>query len=351
MKTWMIYGANGYTGKLIAEKAAGEGKRPILAGRRRETIEPLAKGLGLSWRTFDLATVDQAAQGLHGIDVVLNCAGPFSKTYPVMIAACLKQKVSYLDITGEIEIFESAQALQQEIKKAEILCIPGVGFDVVPTDCLARLLASKLPDATHLEFAFAAGGGISPGTMKTMVENISEGGRIRREGKIIKVSANHVSKKISFSNRSLWATSIPWGDVSTAYYSTGIPNITVYAAIPKTAARVMQVIRAFGPILSLQTVQNFLKRQIEKRVKGPSEEVLSTAKTYLWGRVSDPSGGSVEATLDVPEGYSFTVTSALACMERVLKGDVPWGVWTPSVAFGADLVTALPRTTLTMRTS
>ena len=133
---WMIYGANGYTGQLMVEEAIKRGYRPVLAGRSRETIEPLAQKYGLPARVFALDKHEAVVMGLRGMELVLHCAGPFSKTASPMVKACLEVGAHYLDITGEIDVFAHCHALDAEAKQRGIVVLPGSGFDVVPTDCL-----------------------------------------------------------------------------------------------------------------------------------------------------------------------------------------------------------------------
>ncbi len=343
----MIYGANGYTGRLTAERAAAEGESPILAGRREGAVKELADRLDLPWRAFRLDDPQRIAREIADVDLVLHCAGPFSATSQPMVQACLAAKTHYLDITGEISVFEAVLRQDDRAKEAGVVLLPGAGFDVVPSDCLAALLASAMPDAVELELAFATlGGGMSPGTTKTMVEGLPQGSCVRRDGRLMSVPAAHRSKRIPFARKTRLCVAIPWGDVSTAYYSTKIPNITVYMAQPRMAIAAMRVSRPLARLLGSPRVQGFLKRQVERWVSGPSPDERSSARTELWGAVVNRAGRRVEGTLEVPEGYSFTVTASLAIAERVLAGDVRPGAWTPSLAFGADFVTTLPHTTL-----
>jgi short subunit dehydrogenase-like uncharacterized protein len=223
-KPWMIYGANGYTGELIAREAARRGLKPILAGRSPGKIAPLANELGLEARVFDLGDVAQTAAALEGVSLVLHCAGPFSATSAPMIAACLRARAHYLDITGEISVFEHAMEQDAMARAAGIVVCPGVGFDVIPTDCLAATLKAALPDATHLALGFDSRSGFSPGTAKTSVEGLAQGGKIRRDGKIVAVSLAYKTRRIDFGNGEKLAMTIPWGDVSTAFHTTGIPK-------------------------------------------------------------------------------------------------------------------------------
>jgi uncharacterized repeat protein (TIGR03833 family) len=230
---FLIYGANGYTGELITRFAAERGMKPILAGRNAIAIEELAKKHHLDYRVFSLDETARLDAALQEVDMVLHCAGPFSLTSRKMVEACLRNKKHYTDITGEISVFESMAALGDKAKASEVMVMPGVGFDVVPSDCLARHLKDRLPSATHLSLAFYGMGRISHGTQATMTMNVGRGGAIRKDGKITPVPAAWKSREIDFGEVKRTGVTIPWGDVATAYYSTGIPNIEVFTVMPK----------------------------------------------------------------------------------------------------------------------
>ena len=268
---WMIYGANGYTGRLAARYAKDHHLSPVVAGRHGERIRSLADELAFESRVFDLADEAVATKNLDGIAAVLHCAGPFSATSRPMLAACLRTGTHYLDITGEIAVLEAAHSRNQEFINAGIVVIPGVGFDVVPTDCLAAMLKRELASATHLKLAFMSRHGkLSPGTAKTMVEGLPEGGRIRENGRIIKVSSAHKVETIPFTESlSATAVTIPWGDVATAYYSTGIPNIEVFLGVPETQVGRMKISGFIRSLLGLAPVQSIMKALIARQVKGP----------------------------------------------------------------------------------
>jgi short subunit dehydrogenase-like uncharacterized protein len=340
---WMIYGANGYTGELVAREAVRRNLKPILAGRTAAAVRALATELGLPHRTFALEDAAAVARGIGGTAAVLHCAGPFIRTSRAMVAACLTAGVHYLDITGEIGVFEKVLSQGKAAESAGVALLPGVGFDVVPSDCLAARLAAALPSATHLELAFASTrGSISRGTMKTMIESLPHAGAIRRNGKIMPVPPAFDVREIDFPGGRRWAMTIPWGDVSTAWWSTGIPNIRVYSGTPRRTIRRMRRMAPFLPLLAWKPIKRFLQRQVEKRVTGPSEEVRRSARIELWGQARDDDGRSVTGTLVIPEGYQFTAISAVECVLRAAAGQVVPGAWTPSRAFGADFVTELP---------
>jgi short subunit dehydrogenase-like uncharacterized protein len=340
----LIYGANGYTGRMIAREAVRRGLRPVLAGRNQAAIEALARELDCPSRVFTLASVDAAAAQLSGANVALHCAGPFSATAATMMDACIRAKAHYLDITGEIDVIEGGAARDPQAKAAGVAIIPAVGFDVVPSDCLAAMLHAQLPTATHLELAFMAGGGLSPGTAKTSLEGLPRGGRVRIDGKITSVPTAWKSREIPFADGTRWAVTIPWGDVASAYHSTGIPNIEVYMAMPRGQIRRLRRWRWLLPLLTVGPLQRFARRRIERSVKGPSTAELQTSRASLWGRVLDPQAHSVEATLQTPGGYPLTVQTSLMFLEAALAGKLPAGFSTPSRALGAEAILKVPGT-------
>jgi len=345
---WMIYGANGYTGRLAARVAKDRTFTPILAGRRAEQVEPLARELGFESRIFDLADPEVIAAHLEGVAAVLHCAGPFSATSRPMLAGCLRAGTHYLDIAGEIAVFEDIHSRSEECRHAGIVAIPGVGFDVVPTDCLAAMLKRELPSATHLKLAFKSRHGrLSPGTAKTMVEGLPGGGRVRRDGRIVKVPAAYKIETIPFTEGvSATAVTIPWGDVSTAFYSTGIPNIEVFLGASDQQIKRMNMPGFVRWAIGLKPVQAIIKAQIARRVTGPSDDQRARDETYLYGEVRDDAGSKVGLRLRTREGYTLTAESSVTASMKVLTGRLAPGAYTPSMAFGADYVLELEGSTL-----
>lgn len=337
----LIYGANGYTGELIAREAARRGLRPILAGRNRQPIETLAGELGCPSRVFDLKT--PPIEHLSDIAAVLNCAGPFVRTAQPMVEACIAARASYLDITGEISVIEMAAAADSRAKQAGISLLPAVGFDVVPTDCLAAMLARRLPNAEKLELAFSGTGGISRGTALTMLESMPDAGRARINGQIVPVATAWKAKEIPFHDHPRWAMTIPWGDVASAYYSTGIPNIEVYAAVPRKQIARLKRLRAVTHVVKVPGARPLLAKLIRSFVKGPNAEDRDTTRSSFWGCVSR-GHEQVAATMETPSGYKLTVLTAVAALERVLAGNVKSGFATPSMAFGPEFILSIPGT-------
>jgi short subunit dehydrogenase-like uncharacterized protein len=334
--TFLIYGANGYTGELITRYAVERGMKPILAGRNATKVEELAKKHHLEYRVFSLDEKDRLDAALNEVDSVLHCAGPFSLTSRQMIEACLRTKTHYTDITGEIAVFETMAARDKDAQAAGIMIMPGVGFDVVPSDCLARHLKDRLPSATHLSLAFYGQGRLSHGTQATMAMNVGKGGAIRKDGKITSVPAAWKTREIDFGEVTKDAVTIPWGDVATAFHSTGIPNIEVFTVVPPSNLRMLKLSRYLGWLLATKPLQDYLQKQIP--TGGPSDEERSGGKTLLWGEATDLTGNRVVSRLQGPEGYTLTALAALNITQKILNGNFTPGYQTPAKAYGPDLV-------------
>jgi short subunit dehydrogenase-like uncharacterized protein len=336
---FLIYGSYGYTGALIVRMAVERGLRPVLAGRDAEKLKRQAAPLGLDHLSFSLGNQADIDAALTGVSAVVHCAGPFSRTSKPMAEACLRTGTHYLDITGEIEVFEALARRDAEAKAAKVMLLPGAGFDVVPTDCLAAHLKRRLPGATRLALGIQGGGRFSRGTATTVVENIDKGGLVRRDGKLTPVPTAWKTRDIDFGRGPVQATTIPWGDVSTAFYSTGIPNIEVYAAAPAAMRAMMVVSRHLGWLLGSQPVQHFLKDRIKKQPPGPSDAERASGESLVWGEVEDASNQKKQSRIRCPEGYTLTAMTALAIAERAVAGDARVGFQTPSLAYGADFIT------------
>lgn len=340
--SWLIYGANGYTGSLIAREAVRRGLRPLLAGRNEASIGALAQELGLQSRVVGLDDSVALRSAISGQKLVLHCAGPFSATSAAMLEACLAEHAHYLDITGEIDVFRAVHARADEARRADVVLLPGAGFDVVPSDCLAASLVEALPAATRLQLAFQFGGGPSAGTAKTTLEGLAAGGRIRRDGELVGVPLAWKTRTVPFAGGERTAVTIPWGDVYTAQVSTGVPDIEVYMAMPPAAIRKLQRLRPLVGLLGFEPVRSLARSWIERRLRGPSAAERATTGCELWGEVSTADGRSAAATMTTPNGYELTVTASLGIVEFLLQNGVEGGFFTPSLLMGSAYAATLP---------
>lgn len=335
---FILYGCTGFVGEATARLAVQSGLRPIIAGRNGVKVRSLAAELGVAFRVFSLDDTIAVDRALNHVSVVLNCAGPFLYTSKPIVDACLRTGAHYLDITGEIPIYQALAARNAESKSQGIMLLPGVGFDVVPTDCLSMHLKQRLPSATHLTLAFYTKGpaGLPPGTQKTMIELIPYGNLVRRDGRLETPERLIKNRMVDFGHGPVEVTRLTWGDLFMAYYSTGIPNIEDYAMLSEKLRRQMIVVDYIRPLFNLSMVRNLFKRGV---TPGSSSEKRAKTSTHIWGEVKDDQGRSAVSRLHGPEaGVIWTTTVALAAVQKALAGNAPPGFQTPALAYGANFV-------------
>ena len=340
MKTFLIYGSYGYTGQLIVDLAVKEGLRPVLAGRNENKLRAQARKHNLEYRAFSLDETAKLDSALQEVDAVLHCAGPFVHTFRQMAEACLRTKKHYVDISGEIPGFEALADMDGLAKEAGIMLMPGGGFDIVPSDCLAAHVKQRLPSATHFRlFLRGVGAGVSRGTAKSAIENMHRQGMIRRDGKLVRVPPAWNVLEQDFGQGPVKAVSVGWGDVSTAYHSTGIPNIETYFALPRTVINFLYDMRVLGPLMYNRPVKSILKLLINLILPpGPKEEIRKKRFATMIGEATDDRGNRAVSKLITPEGYTCTALTTVEIMKRILDGEFRTGFQTPSCVYDSDFI-------------
>lgn len=336
--TFLIYGAYGYVGRHTTRMALEMGLRPIVSGRDVAKLQRMAADLGVEHRAFSLDDTEALDRALNETPVVLHCAGPYKYTYRQMVDGCLRSGAHYLDLTGEIPVYQAIAARDGEAKARGVMLLPGTGFDVAPTDCLALHLKQRLPSASRLALAFQISGpaGLPPGTQRTGIELMAHGDRLRRDGELVEPRRTLVTRTVDFGQGPVTATRFTWGDVFTAYYSTGIPNIEVYLALSKSQRRLLAWMKRLRPLFRLSPVRKILRLGLQP---GATDEELARSSARVWGEVRDDQGRRAVSRLHGPEAtVIWTARAALAAVRRVLNGDAPPGFQTPAKAYGADFV-------------
>lgn len=341
----LVYGAYGYSGALITRRAVDREMSPIIAGRRAGPLETQAVELDLEYRAFSLEHPSIVQSHLEEVDVVLNCAGPFSATAEPLLDACLESGTDYLDLAGRITILDALAQRDAEIAEADVTAIPAVGFDAVPTDCLAGILAESVGSPTQLTMALDGFGTFSPGTMKSIIETLDRPGAVRSDGEVQQVPLAWKTRAFTFGVGEKSGVTVPWGTISTAYYSTGIENIETYVTLPDLAVQALRWGRPLVPLVSARPLRTVLEAVVDRFVSGPTPDERTRSTTRLWGEVIGEDGAAV-AKLTTPEIYEFTATTAVESARRVLEDDVEHGFQTPVTAFGPEYVTEFDGVTL-----
>lgn len=347
-RAWMIYGAYGFTGRLIAEEAVRQGHRPLLAGRSPRKLAEVADELGLEWIALNLEHHDLLVAALREIDLVLHAAGPYAATCAPMVRACLEARADYVDLSGELASLRHIFAADAEARARGVALVPGCGFDVVPTDCLAAFLAARVVDPVHLEIAISSAVSPSLGTVLAALGQIRHGGWVRRDGRLHAQAIGRGARRVRFASGIRTVLPIPVGDLETAWRSTGIGNIITYLAVPRAAAAMAFII---GPLLRLLAAlaagSGIVRRIVARFARGPATEKLQAARAHIWVEASDAHGNCVEGWMETAEPYKFTATAAVMAAERLLEAGIS-GAFTPAQAFGPDFVMEVSGTKRTL---
>ena len=324
---WLIYGATGYTGRRTAQWAVAHGMKPVLAGRRGPEVQALARSLGLDAETFDLGDPRTLATVLSQYSTVLHCAGPFVHTWQPMIEACIAAGTHYLDITGEVDVYEGLAGYEAQAQRASVMIMPAVGFDMVPGDCLALMLKDALPDATSLDIAYSFDGTITRGSIRSALAAFGPDAKVRRGGELVRLPAPEVRKfdfgPGSAGNGGIDCYSNTFGDISIGWRTTRIPNVTAW----------LHITEAFQKLAALTGEADILKLP-----EGPPDDELRSHRAYLIGEVRNACGDVRRARMITPQVYAATFPLAATIAQRVRDGNVKPGFQTPAAMFGKDFI-------------
>src|SRR5262245_34282492 len=213
---------------------------------------------------------------------------------------------------------------EAEIKRAGITAVPGAGFDVVPTDCLAGYVASKLERPASLVIALRGLESASQGTLRTAIRQISKPVLCRRTGAIVALG-DRSPRWIDFGSGDEPCVPVSWGDVATAFHSTGVGNVTVYFRRTKLLRSADILGKLFGPVLRSRIGQRALAAIVRSLPEGPSEAQRIGHRATIWAEAIDGSGRSAKASLSTPDAYDFAANSAVEISSRISSLSAPLG--------------------------
>jgi short subunit dehydrogenase-like uncharacterized protein len=323
---WLLYGATGRTGTLIAEEAVARGHRPTLAGRDPERLRALAERLDLPWAA---GSADDLPRLIGEARLVLLAAGPFGTTAPPVLRACLDAGVHYLDIANEIPVAEAVLAVDREARERGITVLPAVGFGTVASDALARHVAEQVPGAVRLELAILPGNdGSSAGARASTLHVLSGGGQIRRGGRLVRQRLGAGARRQDTPAGPRTFAPVPTADLVVTAHTTGIPDISVAFPVPMPppAAKLTM------PVLPLLLR---LAARLPQRTTA-SGSGSPPVHSYVWARAVAADGRTAEAWARTGEGYAYTASAAIRAVEATFGHD-PLGATTVARAFGSQL--------------
>ncbi len=340
--TFVIYGATGYSGGLVARRAVERGWRPILCGRDGNRLRSLAGMLELEHRTASVSDVAALARAFEGARVVLNAAGPFSQTAEPVLDACLRTGAHYLDLTAEVSVIERLIVSDATARARRLMVMPAVGFDVVATDCLAAHVARRLPGARRLALAVTNLFFLSRGSAKTLFEAVDRG-LVRREGALVELPLGSRERTFDYGDGPRASINVSLADLTTSYHSTGIPDVETYTEATPLMRALLAACRGVGRLLRTDTAQAVLAAGAELLPESPTGDdgTSGAGSMRVVAEAEDARGRRAIARLETPEAYAFTPFAATAVIERVLRDDLEPGFQTPARVYGADFVLGL----------
>lgn len=336
----LLYGATGYTGRLIARRVKAEQLNVVLAARRTDSLRALAESLDLPYRVIELDQPSRFATALQDVNVVLNAAGPFENTALPIAEACLKTRTHYLDVAGELPVFRMLHAYDVNAKTRGVMIMPGVGFAILATDCLAAHVARALPTSHYLRLGISRPDSFSRGTLKTMLGMVRDHVTIRRRGRLTSVPVGRLERTFDYGGGATTSTAVNWADVYTAYYTTGIPNIETYAEADVLARTLYQFGGWLAQPMRMVSSRELMNLAMAGWPEGPSQAERSAASRVIVAEAEDQWRRRACVRLETPDGYTFTAAVAVGVAKRVLAGDWSAGFQTPARVYGPDFVLA-----------
>lgn len=314
MKTLMIYGATGYTGRMAAEHAKALGLDLVIAGRNEARLASLAATLDVPYRVF----AADAGQ-LEGIDVLLNFAGPFAHTAEPLMRACIASGTDYLDITAEINVYRLAERLGSG---AQVMLLPGVGWDVVPSDCLAMHVARRVQQPHTLRLALQVPGAMSRGSAMSVSEILGAGVMARINGELV-ATPDAALQSLDFGAGPVLCAPLSFGDLVTAWHSSAVPNIAMFVHITGVA---------------------FPEGDLSLLPDGPTQAQRDAHRARAVAEVTGADGSVARSVIETVNGYSYTPLAAVEAARRVLAGERRPGFQTPAKLFGVGFAQSIAGT-------
>jgi short subunit dehydrogenase-like uncharacterized protein len=262
---------------------------------------------------------------LEGVGVLLNFAGPFAQTAQPLMQACIKAGVDYLDITAEINVYRLAERMGAQAAQAGVMLLPGVGWDVVPTDCLAMHVARRVQNPQALSVALQISGSMSRGSAMSVSEIMGAGLMARVNGQLL-ATPDAQPRYFDFGQGPALCAPLSFGDLVTGWRSTAIPNIAMYVHI---------------------TGEAFPEGDLSQLPDGPSIQEREGHRARAVAEVVDADGTVERSVIETVNGYSYTPLAAVEAARRVLGGERRAGFETPARVFGVAFAQSIAGTTIT----
>jgi short subunit dehydrogenase-like uncharacterized protein len=324
MKKLMIYGATGYTGRMVAEHVSAAGTPLIIAGRNDAKLATLAARLGVEYRVFALEDITVIDRSLDDVGVLLNCAGPFAKTADILMRASIRHGSHYLDVAAELEVYLLAGVLDAEAKAAGVMLLPGSGGSVAMLGCLAGHALARTKNPSLIRLAMHISGSLSRGSAVSALGSVAAETLARADGKLVARPAG-AQRRLDFGNGTVDCFQVTLPDLITVWRSTNVPNIETFVHVAGDA---------------------FPQGDLSALPDGPSEQERLANRYQAVVEITNSDGEVVRSVLDTVNGYTFTAAAAAKAARRVLAGEARPGFQTPAMLFGNGFAETIADTTI-----
>jgi short subunit dehydrogenase-like uncharacterized protein len=319
-----LYGATGYTGRLVAAELAAAEADFVISGRSREKLEALARELD-GEVAVKPATLDDPASLrdlLSDCAAVIDCAGPFLRYGEPVLRAAVETSTHYLDTTGEQPYIKMAfERYGPGAAEAEVAVIPAMGFDFVPGDMIAALTAEGMGDVDEVVIGYAwADFEPTRGTMLTTLEILAGGAVEWRKLQWLPAERPFGPATFRFPE--------PIGRQRMLSYPSG-EQITVPRHISTRRVRTLLTASTFAPHPKLGALMQLLARPTGLALRTPLKRAIRAAVSRL------PEGPSPETRGKTRYTIVCDVVRGEQARRGVLRGLDTYGVTAAMVAKGA----------------
>ncbi len=282
------------------------------------------------------------------VSVVLNAAGPFGQTAPLLVEACLNKRVHYLDLSFEISPIKMCQnSLDLVAKDSGVMLLPGIGFGCTVMDYAAQISKETLPGVTSISMFISGIESLSRGVLKSFATGLTSGITEMRRGRLHNSMRPRYERSPFEGSHKRWQ-SISWGGVITAAYTTSIPNITTYIPSDSIITRWVAGRRWRHYFYTLPFAKRYLAKQLAGEKYGPTDEERREQNSSLYIIARDDKGKEFRCVITAPDPYSYTVHTSLEAVKRVIWGESKSGFQTAPIVFGKDFFVDLPGINITM---
>jgi menaquinone-9 beta-reductase len=340
----MIYGATGYTGTLIARESVELECEVVLGARDPERLATVARSLALPFRAFSLDDSSAIDAALDDIDIVLNAAGPFVATSEALIASCLTTRTHYLDVAGELTVFLAAHRHDAASRERGIMIMPGAGFLIVASDCLAADIATVAPGAKYLRLGLTQSTMFSRSSLKTLFGEARDRVVITQAKNLTQIRVGRLERQFDYGEGPRTSLAVTLADVFTAHLTTGIQNIEGYVEASPGVRTGMAFAMGFGAALGATQLRKVVDFGLSAWPERPLAVARGAAKQVVVAEAEDNWRRTRRLRITTDDGYSFTARAAKAILQRAICGDLATGFQTPGKLYGPSLALSIPGT-------